>query len=531
MKAGSVHLNKIYKALFSIGISAYVVWGLCFILRTSAIGLDGVRRWVLFDDGMISMRYALNIVNGNGAVWNAGEYVEGFTNPLWTALMSVVILAFGKMYAPLVIQLTGFALVMAVAVFAKKVASELLGKDLLLSVLATLVILAYYPLSYWSLSGMEVSALALCTAYVLYIVICKPDGKYSPIIVFSIFSLAYLIRPDGFLTLLPAVLILAVNRRVVGSNGFFYGKIAVGAAIFGLTIAVLMYFRLKYYGEIVPNTYTLKVTGYDLTLRIKNGIAFISPFLISTCVLWVLCLIGMVRKPDQKMMIYALLLAMPLTAVSYQVYVGGDPWLYWRQLSPSILPLVLMGFVGLKRIGDQVARKRTYVGTAGAMILAVSLNWQFRDELFKGKPYAFQPLDNLVKMSDLLNEVLEHGSVLVFWAGVLPYYYDGYAIDALGKSDKRLASMKPDLEVVWSGMLGVPGHAKHSLQYSLVEKSPDFIQHFKWFGDDYSNFVGQKYVAVKYKNKIACLKKGSSKVRWELVEVLGKCTDYEKEMF
>ena len=41
------------------------------------------------DDAFISFRYADNFARGNGLVGNLGEYVEGYTNFLWTILIAV----------------------------------------------------------------------------------------------------------------------------------------------------------------------------------------------------------------------------------------------------------------------------------------------------------------------------------------------------------------------------------------------------------------------------------------------------------
>jgi hypothetical protein len=43
----------------------------------------------VMDDAYISYRYAHNLVEGQGLVFNRGAYVEGFTNLLWTLLMTV----------------------------------------------------------------------------------------------------------------------------------------------------------------------------------------------------------------------------------------------------------------------------------------------------------------------------------------------------------------------------------------------------------------------------------------------------------
>jgi arabinofuranosyltransferase len=47
------------------------------------------RRWVS-DDAFISFRYGRHLAEGEGLVWNPGEYVEGYTNLLWTLVLAVI---------------------------------------------------------------------------------------------------------------------------------------------------------------------------------------------------------------------------------------------------------------------------------------------------------------------------------------------------------------------------------------------------------------------------------------------------------
>ena len=54
------------------------------------VTVDGVRYHYLDDDQMISMRYARNLADGLGPVWNAGERVEGYTNFGWVLVMAAV---------------------------------------------------------------------------------------------------------------------------------------------------------------------------------------------------------------------------------------------------------------------------------------------------------------------------------------------------------------------------------------------------------------------------------------------------------
>src|SRR5581483_3534311 len=75
--------------LFYIFLVTYFFYLLLLIFRSSFI-FHGTRYFVLFDDEMVSMRYANNLAHGLGLVWNPGGIrVEGFTNPLWTLYMTL----------------------------------------------------------------------------------------------------------------------------------------------------------------------------------------------------------------------------------------------------------------------------------------------------------------------------------------------------------------------------------------------------------------------------------------------------------
>jgi hypothetical protein len=95
-------------------LAATAVWGGWFIFRTSFVA-DGRRVFCLFDDAMISMVYARNLVEGHGLNWaRQGAPVEGFTHPLWTALMVPVhLLPLDLHLRSLVVQLLSLVLLLA----------------------------------------------------------------------------------------------------------------------------------------------------------------------------------------------------------------------------------------------------------------------------------------------------------------------------------------------------------------------------------------------------------------------------------
>ena len=74
---------------FLIIVLIYTLYAVVYIYRTSFV-VNGERYFVLFDDAMISMRFAKNLAHGYGLVWNpGGERIEGYTNPLWVVFMAL----------------------------------------------------------------------------------------------------------------------------------------------------------------------------------------------------------------------------------------------------------------------------------------------------------------------------------------------------------------------------------------------------------------------------------------------------------
>src|SRR5918993_5191083 len=129
------HLSKTTKSLVPrnphvfaiVGIGAcFVAWASLFIYMSSFVAIDGRRYFSLIDDAMISMRYAWNLSHGFGLVWNPGEYVEGYTNPLMTLLMSLPTLVFDKVNAVLAVQIQGIVFMLLNAYLVMSIADRLL---------------------------------------------------------------------------------------------------------------------------------------------------------------------------------------------------------------------------------------------------------------------------------------------------------------------------------------------------------------------------------------------------------------------
>ena len=152
------------RIVFLIILAAYLVYAAVYIFKTSFV-VDGERYFVLFDDAMISMRYARNLANGDGLVWNpGGERVEGYTNPLWVVFMAVFhLFPIPAAKISLLVQASGALFLAANLYFVYRIAGRLSG-NWMVAVLASALTAFYQPLNNWGLQGMEVSLLVLMTS-------------------------------------------------------------------------------------------------------------------------------------------------------------------------------------------------------------------------------------------------------------------------------------------------------------------------------------------------------------------------------
>lgn len=329
------------KNLFFIFISIYVIWAAFFIARSSFIAIDGNRYYSLFDDAMISMRYAWNFSHGNGLVWNPGEYVEGYTNFLMTLIMSVATLILNERFSVLAIQVFGILTVIGVVWQASKLYSAVTMNEQneLLDKLFPLLVLLYYPLSYWSLMGMETGLVTFLTLTSLNFLLRHETEKKSSNLAMSAFfaSLAYLTRPDALLIIIPITIFLLIRP---GSLKFRLADILKFGGVFALIPLAHLLFRYTYYGDLLPNTYYLKLSGLTTGKRLEAGLNFTYPFLISTLLVWIFASLNTIFNFSRgKLMLFSTL----LIYIAYQIWIGGDAWNYWRMVTP-IVPMGLILF-------------------------------------------------------------------------------------------------------------------------------------------------------------------------------------------
>jgi arabinofuranosyltransferase len=530
--------GRLVYALFIVGIAAcFAVWASVFIYRSSLIAFDGNRYFCLFDDAMISMRYADNLANGLGLVWNPGEYVEGYSNPLMTLLMSVSALIFDHTGAVLAVQVFGVVVLLVNALLVALVAVRLAARRSSspfspVAALAFACALAYYPLAYWSLLGMETGLLAVLLSLAVLVALRHDEvPRLGTLALLGLLlSLAYLTRPDAIIFAVPVLAYTLWGRRRLFRNAL------TACGPLALVIIAHELFRWGYYGELLPNTYVLKVEGMPLLVRIENGLLFVQPFFSEAKFLLLVLLAGLTLDLRKDRLLVAGILAAPLL---YQVWTGGDPWTYWRIIAPAV-PLalayaardlylfaaLLSSSAWFRRLARNPIVPRRHLPALLALTAMLGLLWPLNERFVpeigfvvptKFVDYSHEHVNQGLALKRLTTE---RATVGVISAGGIPYYSQRPGVDFMGKTDAHIARLSPDLSgsVAWDNRWTIPGHNKYDLNYSIKGLRPTYVESFRWGRQDLSDWARARYAEVHYEGIRLHLLIGSDKVRWEEIE-------------
>ena len=324
------------KLIFYLILIAFTLYGILFIIKSSLV-VNGVRYFTLFDDAMISMRYAKNLVNGYGLVWNTGgERVEGYTNLLWTMYMAfwhLLPISSAKISLPL--QVSGLLLLIGSLVLVRKISEHVSNGNAYVIVASVVLTASYQPINYWALKGMETSVLGFIILLSVWrVFVCIEHNRFDPLL-FVILGTALLIRPDASTFYLGVGLFLMVAMPEHRKK-----NILLALAIFLVILGSMTMFRLLYYNDILPNTYYLKMTGVPATIRIQRGLKVALQFVSGMSYI-------LFALPFAYSMLYAknkkvwFMLYLFLIQFFYSIYVGGDAWEWWGHLANRYICIVM----------------------------------------------------------------------------------------------------------------------------------------------------------------------------------------------
>ena len=443
------------------------------------------------DDAYISFRFARNLLDGHGLVFNPGERIEGYSNFLWVLAMAPFMRAGGDpaLWAQVLAVCASLATLMLVDVALRRLFAL---RDLALRGFALLLLAGSGYFAGWSISGLEtnVFALVLLAAWLRFLIeVLSPTGRW-PYSALLLVVLA-LLRPEGVYIALAAVVARLLVRRWRIGRVESWRELAVFALLVCVPLMAFELWRCSYYGPYwLPNSVRAKVGGG--LQQFVSGLRYVGRFFLLPYLPLLVAFpfafgrwrgAGSVPSTTQDPMsaqpgpMLAAVSGMTLSLM-YLLFVagvGGD-WSYGRLFVPA-LPVTVVTAVGVAGNSPRLAkwagapRRRLVLGllALGYVVWAWDLTSRQREA---ARWEAWWKVDSeRITMAKTFAEIMPKDAVVaVYAAGQIPYFSGLRAHDMLGLNDTYIGG----LSMPHMGH-GVPGHEKWNANYTLEVVKPDII--------------------------------------------------------
>ena len=431
------------------------------------------------DDAFISFRYARNLAEGHGLVWNIGERVEGYTNFLWTACLAPAYW-FG-------VEIVAYTFALSLAAFvctlclAYSLAAEL-WRDRRAGCVAVALLGTNYSFSSYATGGLETQFVTAWVMAAVWLIVRWQTTGMTKMLVG-----AALVSACGVMTRMDASVLLAPfwcqvawlvwrSRRTER-----WGALACAGIAGALPVLAWLFWRHAYYGAWVPNTFLIKSSGVSWV----RGLYYVVLFYL-VYGLWLAAPLfwrhaGFLLKSALGGGVCASWLMWQL----YVISIGGD-FMEFRMMMPAC-PLAMAVLAGLVVAAREKWKQGVFC--AGVMLCSVL-------HVAEAWPYPYPGIQTIANLRMYCDEWREVASVLnrglgaggsqvkiaVTAAGIIPYYTRCWTLDLLGLNDRDVAV---NGEPIRPGKLGVrPGHVKVASYRQVEGRAVSLLLNHPWVVKD-----------------------------------------------
>jgi arabinofuranosyltransferase len=320
-----------------------------FVLSSAGVlaGLGWLLGAGLVDDTYIFLRYAENIVQGAGAVFNTGERVDGFSSDAWTLLLAAVRLFTARMESAALALSVASALGVIVVVYYVLRRARVDAPDRWTSVVLALGLLSLPATVYWAFAGMEHPLFTLAVTATLASAMADDRHDMVSFRTAVLLVLAVVTRPEGVLLVAWVTVFSSFRHGAVDRHWFRFIALPIGGAV--AAFGILSVAHLAYFGSMVPNTFYAKVIPNTWD-RLGGGAFYLQRSVVA-------------HAP-------VLLLAVALYSVAWKL-----------ALVPAVPVAFLGGWIGLWSVyieyagGDHFGMFRFFLPVLPACVLLIGLLW------------------------------------------------------------------------------------------------------------------------------------------------------------
>ena len=487
-----LNYNAIYNKLISFfNKNRYYILYLISSFVFITIFLDTIN--ILIDDPYISARYAKNLINGYGLVYNPGEEpVEGFSNPLFTLIIALNYFLLRIWGLNFIIDslyfikfLSGIFHLLCIAVLIK-LSIIFFQDDFLKTAFISLLFAGNLFLGLNVAIGLE-TAQHLLIILLIFLILFKDELKSKKIykIYFGILlGLLSISRPESILFIILMIIfsIYLKNFQVFKISYLFF------------LIIYLSYlsFRIIYYKDIFPNTFYAKMQvfsfGYGLRYLLAGIYSYIAPVFIF--------LINKKYNINSSFAFYSMILFI-FCQIAVIIFVAGD-WIPGFRFIIPIFPLLLYLALSFK--------EKLSVSPYGILIFIVLLSgYTFSQRyhirtgiLYKSGLKQISVDENpYIQTANYLKKTIRDKefskTIAIYEAGIIPFLVNQKFLDISSLNDKHLSriealhfekvdndyifSKKPDYIVLF-GTLKIHNNDFNQVQTALFNDPRLFEEYF-----------------------------------------------------
>jgi arabinofuranosyltransferase len=425
------------------------------------------------DDSYITLRYARNLADGVGPVWNPGQHVEGYTNFLWMAVLAGMYrigidLVAGSLLLSYAAMLAMVLLVWRIWRLWADEEGGVIAEPATLAVVLVAIGLND-AIVFWGFSGLETPLSAALLTATIYLYLIETRGSRFPWSAVAA-AAAAMTRPE--LVLVGGVTGGFVAWDAIRTRDMAVVRRAAGwAALFAVLYGGYFIWRYSYYGYLFPNTYYAKVgTNIDFIQRgldyiRKNGVAYLFlPFIVGGLVL-------LTQGGTRVRRDVAYILTTIGVLIAAIIVEGGDAFAHGRFVAPLVPILYLTGICGLALMLSRAIPDRkqfAWVAAVAAIMSGLALAHASIDSTLTQDRRAQE--ERRVFGLWLNAHVPPNYTVAVFASGAVPYYSRLRSLDMLGLTDETIAHT----DVPYFGQ-GIPAHEKYNIDYALETVRPEIF--------------------------------------------------------